>query len=222
MWKATDQGGNAYKVTVYKAVQCPCGSAPGQSNDINCKACGGLGFFYPLSGRETLAIVTQMRLNRELMDLGMYEPGDMTISPQPGSLHLEDWDLVTLPWAVGIPLQGEVITRSAGSVDYASYTIARCEGAWSVDPATGTNTQYTQNIDFYVNGREIVWTGNNTPATGSVYSIRYAAESEWVVFNPPSPIIAFGQDLGQVCTMRKRAIVLQNLRTLHEGTVLES
>jgi len=216
LWQAQDQGGFAYEVTVYKSASCPCGNTPESPNNINCAACGGFGVLYPNAPVFVLALVSNIDQNLDLVQYGLMEYGDMVLSPMPGAIHLDDYDLVMLPWPIGVPTYSQVLTRGSGTTDNADYNIAVAEAAWTVDPNTGIATEYNPPTDFTYSGKTITWVGN-TPITGDVYSIRYGAQFEWVAFNPPSPRLAFGQDLGQRAVLRKRHIILPNAPTLQES-----
>ena len=205
--------GQGYTVTLYRGAYCPCVTAsagtipdPGQGNP-NCTQCGGNAFFYPDPPQQIQALIANVESNKELVAAGMAQPGSLVLSPLPGSVHINDYDLVLLPWTFGVPSQGQLITRGSGSTDKAWYRMMEVTGAWTVDPVTFVKTEYKPTVDFTWNGRVITWVGNQ-PSQGSVYSIRYTAKFEWLAFTAPQPRFAWGQDLGQRCVMRKRHEIL--------------
>lgn len=222
LWRDQDEGGQAYKVTVYQGTLCSCGNRPGAPPTITCKACGGVGFLYPLAPLQVLALVSDVEQHTDLVAAGLMTYGDLVLSTQPGAIQLNNYDIVLVPWQVGIPAQDQVVQRSTtGSEDRAWYRLQQVSGAWTVNSSTGEVTSYTPgapdpetgeipgNADFTWSGHTITWL-RNQPAAGSLYSLRYTADYEWVAFDPPSPRTAFGQDLGQRVVLRKRHIVLPN------------
>lgn len=216
LWNSQDQGGFGYEVTVYKSATCPCGATPTSPSNINCQACGGFGIIYPEAPIQVLAMASSIDQNLDLVQFGLMEDGDLVLTPMPGAIHFDNYDLAILPWQMGIPTYGQVLTRGSGTTDTADYRIITAEGIWTVDPATGVSTMYQPTTDFTYSGKTITWVGN-TPAAGDIYSIRYGAQFEWVAFNPPSPRLAFGQDLGQRAVFRKRHIILPNAPYLQES-----
>ncbi len=213
LWQDQDQGGQAYRLTVYKMAPCPCGAQPGQPADMSCVACGGTGILYPTPPRTLLGIVTNVTLQTDLVAMGLAEAGDLQISTRPGQGHLDPFDLCFVPWSMGIPVSGQIMQRGTGSTDQLPYRAALVEGIWTVDPTTGMVTPYTLQTDFTVHGRTITWIGR-TPPVGTQYTIRYSGDFEWVVFHPPDQRVAFGVDLGERAILRKRYILLPNAPAL--------
>lgn len=196
----------SYEVTYYQSAFCSCGSAanPGNAN-INCAVCHGFGWFYPFPPIKLKGLVSDVQMRKDLLDLGIAEPGDLLFSPLPGAAHLSDYDLILLPWKQGVPSEGQLIVRGTGPTDEAYYRMDWVQGAWVTDPVTGKVTSYIPNEDFTWEGRTITWIGNQ-PTPGTTYSIQYSGLFEWIAFVSPQPRIAFGQDLGQRVILRKRHI----------------
>lgn len=219
LWQSQDaQGSFAYTATVYKAALCPCRSTPTGSQNQNCLACGGNGILYPVPPEQITVLVSDITQNLDLMQYGLMEDGDLVVSPQPGSIHFDNFDLLMLPWSIGVPTYSQVIVRGAGATDTADYRVLNVTGAWTVEPTTGTNQEYKPGFDFTFDSKTITWLSTgNAPTDGQLYSIRYDAQFEWVAYNPPSPRVAFGQDLGQKAVFRKRHILLPNAPTLIAG-----
>jgi len=209
LWADQAVGGQAYTLRVYKMTPCPCGASPQAGPALACQACGGTGLLYPLPPRSVLGIVSAVTLHTDLLALGVAQAGDLQVSTQPGALHLEPWDLVLVPWSTGLPMDGEVLQRGPGPTDTLHYRARLVEGAWSVVPATGAVTAYQLGRDFQVVDRTVTWMGS-APAVGTQYTLRYAGDFEWVVWDPPDPRMAFGVDLGQRAVLRKRYLVLRN------------
>ncbi|MCL6442459.1 MAG: hypothetical protein K6T83_03170 [Alicyclobacillus sp.] len=219
LWNSQDaQGPFAYEATVYKASFCPCGNTPNSPNNINCAACGGYGILYPVPPEQIPVLISDVNQNLNLLQYGLAEDGDMIVSPQPGTIHFDNFDLLILPWSIGVPTFSQVLSRGSGPTDTAYYRILNVTAAWTVDPVKGTAQKYLPGTDFTYEGKEITWldTGN-APNEGQLYSIRYDAQFEWVAYNPPQPRVAFGQDLGQKAVFRKRHILLPNAPLLLQG-----
>lgn len=209
LWQDQAQGGQAYRLTVYKMAPCPCGTTPGSPPNMSCQACGGTGILYPTPPRQTLGIVTEVTLHTDLVPMGLAQPGDLQVSTRPGQVHLDPFDLVFVPWTVGVPMEGVLLVRGSGPTDRLPYRAAFVEGAWTVDAATGQVTSYQLDQDFTVSGITVTWTGR-APSPGTQYTLRYSGDFEWVVFDPPQQRVAFGVDLGQRALLRKRYILLPN------------
>jgi hypothetical protein len=156
-----------------------------------------------------LALVSNVTLQTELVAQGLAEPGDLLLATRPGQVHLDPFDLCFVPWHMGIAASSLVVTRGTGPTDALLYRAATVEGVWTVDPTTGQITAYTVDRDVTVAGRTVTWIGR-APAAGTVYTIRYSGDFEWVVFRPPDQRVAFGVDLGQRAILRKRFLVLPN------------
>lgn len=224
LWESQDaQGPFAYKAVVYKAALCPCRSTPTGSQSQNCQACGGNGVLYPTPPENVPVLVSDITQNLDLMQYGLMEDGDLVVSPEPGSIHFDNFDLILLPWSIGVPTYSEVIVKGNTDTDATSYRILNVTAAWTVDPSAGTSQAYKPGFDFTYDafesttppGKSITWLSTgNAPSDGQLYSIRYDAQFEWVAYNPPQPRVAFGVDLGQKAVFRKRHILLPNAPSL--------
>jgi len=200
----------AYQCTLYKQAFCPCGSSLNPNRALTtCNACHGWGWIYPFPPQKIQGLVSDVKMRKDLLDLGLAMPGDLLFSPAPGMAHLSDYDLILLPWKQGVPSEGQIIQRGGGPTDKTYYRMDWVQGVWTVDPATGGITQYVPNVDFTWQGNEITWTGNQ-PSQGTYYSIQYSGMFEWICFVSPQPRIAFGRDLGQRVILRKRHVVDPN------------
>jgi len=203
-------GYQGYPAALYQAVLCPCGNSPGAAININCAACHGLGLLYPNPPVSLTVMVSDPSQQTDMMDqgYGLAQEGELTAYPDPKGPRLSTFDLLMFPVTASFPTYSDSIERGTGSTDEADYNIAVAEGAWTVDPTTGVATAYTPGTDFTAAGKTITW-GANAPKTGQMYSLRYAAQFEWVAYDPPTPRLVFGQDLGQIVTLRKRHVVFQ-------------
>ena len=208
LWQA-----ESYTVTYYMSALCACKSVnPGKAN-INCQVCHGFGWFYPFPAKTLRGLVSDVKMRKDLLAMGIAEPGDLLFSPEPGTAHLSDYDLILLRWPQGVPSEGQVIIRGSGATDEAYYRMDWVQGAWETNPTTGVVISYTPKVDFTWDGRTITWVGRK-PVTADPYSIQYSGSFEWIAFVSPQPRIAFGQDLGQRVILRKRHIVTPNVPLL--------
>lgn len=201
----------SYEATLYKSAFCTCGETNPNESRPTCAVCHGFGYFYPFPPEQIRGLISDVKIDKKLIEVGFAMPGDLLFSPLPGTAHLSDFDLIILPWRQGVPSEGEVIVRGSDStlpanVDNASYRMDWVQGAWTTNADTGVVTPYIPNTDFTWNGRQITWIGNQ-PAVGTPYSIQYSGMFEWIAYTSPQPRIAFGQDLGQRVVLRKRHIV---------------
>lgn len=217
LWNAQAEGGFGYMARVWKAAECPCGSSPEEPSNINCKVCGGTGIMYPLTPIYMSVIVQDIDQDMQLTPQGELTPGTLTVATMPGGPHFDDMDLAIFPWLVGMPAQTETFTHQ-GMTDTLQYRAINVTGLWAVDSVAGQVFSYHPVEDFTVQGKTIQWNPHgNVPPPGTLLSIRYDALFEWVAYNPPSPNIGFGQDLGQIAVLRKRHLVLPNAPILQES-----
>lgn len=173
----------------------------------NCQACHGLGWVWIDKGR-IQGLVENITQQKELLQAGIAAPGDLLLSPEL-SVTLSDYDKIQLTWKEGIPYEGQLVTRSGTSdSDKVNYSILEIPqgGIILVNASTGEITQYTLNTDFTFSGKLIKWIGNSPPV-GSVYSVKYAALVDWIVFAPPQPRRERATNLGQRVILRKKHVV---------------
>ncbi len=202
-------------VSLYRAMQCPCSSDPSRAVNT-CVLCGGLGRFYPDPPVQKTVIITRVEQdNPDLIATGLAVPGDLVMSEPMGDPYpAEQYDLITPQWG-GQPFDGQIITRGSGATDKLFYHAVSVDRCLSVNPATGAITSYTPGADFTFSGRTITWI--NPPAAGVVYSVRYSALYNYVVFPPAFLRREGGTDIGAKVLLRKRHLVFPNLPDLMAG-----
>lgn len=197
----------------YTSMKCTCSLLPtgaytGDANraDPNCLACKGLGLIWRSAGK-ILGMITNVVSQKELLEAGIAAPGDLILSPGL-SYTVSDYDKIELTWADGIPFEGQLVKKGVGSAkDKVHYRIVKVSDCLKIDPATGTITTYTVDVDFTFNGTEITWISSKKPEDGTFYSIKYGALVEWICFAPPQPRYERGTNLGQRIVLRKKHLV---------------
>lgn len=217
------------------ALACTCRSADLYSGlhddgkerrrDPHCPRCGGSGWLY----RDPLVmtgLAVSIRQQRNIMDAGIAQPGDMTFSPQLNvancstpNRRITAYDKFTALWSQTVD-DGQVIVRGAGTRDDNKHRITHLltnEDRLWYEPESATwcededNVRYREGADFKLGpGKLIRWLGAQ-PALGKKYTIKYNAHFEWIVFAPPQERRdRDNADLGQLCMLRKRHIAYVN------------
>ncbi|MGB9660660.1 MAG: hypothetical protein ACPL5F_01410 [Moorellaceae bacterium] len=204
-------------VNHYRSMLCPCGSDPSMALNT-CALCGGMGRIYPgipIQKRVILSRVEQS--DPELVAQGLAIAGDLVMSEPIGDpVPAEEFDIIIPQWG-GVPFAGQLVTRSSGSTDTLFYQAVTVDKCITVDPATGAITDYVPGVDFTWQDKTITWLTSHAPPTGAVYSIRYTAIFEYVVFAPALLRRERGTDLGARVLLRKRHLVLPNLPDILAG-----
>lgn len=199
------------RVNYFIGMKCTCqtlqtGSPYADLNqsDPNCVACHGIGLVWISSG-QIVGLVDDIQQHKELLDIGIAQPGDMVFSPQIGT-NLAEFDMIQFTWPDGITVEPELITRGSAQTDNAFYGILSvpASGCITVNSTTGVITQYYQTTDFTFSGNIITWLVGHGPATGAIYSFKYNALVDWIVFTLPQPRRERGTSLGQKVILRKR------------------
>lgn len=204
-------------VNYFVGMKCPCtgsmlmtGSNLPDANraNPNCQACHGLGWVWQPQ-QQILGVIENINQHKDLLMAGIAAPGDLVMSPDL-AVTLSDYDKIQLTWPEGIPFEGELITRgSTGNTDTTMYGVLSVSQCITVDPASGQITTYTPGTDFTIDppANEITWQGSHVPPPGTVYSIKYQALMDWIVFTPPQPRRERGTNLGQRVILRKKHLV---------------
>jgi hypothetical protein len=205
-------------VHYFVGMKCTCVLQQTGSNypDANrasptCMACHGLGWVYQ-DGGQILGIVSNIQQEKELLMAGIAAPGDLVFSPDLRYV-LSDYDKIQLTWPEGIPFEGELITRGTSAADTTMYDVLSvlANGCIAVNPTTGVITQYVPGVDFAYSGNVITWQGSHVPAAGTIYSLKYSALIDWIVFVPPQPRRERGTNLGQRVILKKKHIVFNGV-----------
>jgi hypothetical protein len=166
-----------------------------------------------------------IRQQRNIMDAGVAQPGDMTFSPQLSvsscinpNRRITAYDKFTALWDQTLD-DGQIIVRGAGTrhdnKHLKTYLLDNEDRLW-YEPATAIwvededGTVYRAG-DFKLGpGKIIQWTGNQ-PQVGQKYSIKYNAYFEWIVYQPPQERVdRDNRDIGQLCMLRKRHVAFVN------------
>jgi hypothetical protein len=218
------------KVLVERGISCPCraedvyGSMiehhnrPATRLRYGCEQCGGLGYIFrdPIC---MLGIITGVESgrNRSLLEMGFAVPGDCVFSPSIHAREIQDFDKVTMSYPSPVS-GGQIIMRNSAHLnDNALRTLgleqhqdrlwyqADCV-SWCEDDE---GNLYTQGSDFTIEGKVINWDATG-PRDGQMYTIKYSAFLEWIVY--ASPMTRFDQNrkLGQKALLRKVHLAAQN------------
>jgi hypothetical protein len=187
-------------ISHYPVIKCSC-QADGEHPKPTCKVCGGSGRVYGRMKRQKGLIGGITAQDKALLVAGIAMPGDLIFSPALGARTvLHDYDMVRL--AYGLPHDGDLLTRGNDRLLYLPTAIIAVERH---NPFTGLTTSYLPGIHFTVSGRAITWAPDYGPAHGELYSVRYDALFDWVVYPGVTlPRIKRGHYLGQRVLLRKR------------------
>ena len=213
-----DVEGHGQHLLYTRGLKCPCSVTSSDANRarIDCLNCFGIGFLYDASSAATSieGIVSQVHINKQLIDSGIAMPGDMLLTLAPYCpVFMKDYDMIRLTIGSGEPYEGDVISRGtrgaiAGNANndllaYEAVTVERC---FAINPQTQALIDYTLNTDFTISGRVITWI---TPLVlGTLYSIRYTCIYDWIAFVSPVERFERNVSLGQKALLRRRQLVL--------------
>jgi hypothetical protein len=219
------------------AVSCVCrveDTYSGMRNDGKdnrrepfCKRCGGDGWIFR-NPRKARGLVTSIRQQKNILDAGIAQPGDMLFSPLPGAqgqncdsngesvIGLND--KLTATWSQPLD-DGQVLRRGAGTLGENAALITHLNpdqdriwyepdnSVWCEDE---DGIVYHQGGDFLLGpGKVITWVGKK-PYVNKRYTLKYQAFFEWLVFLPPMERYDNDQNIGQLVFLRKRHIALVN------------
>lgn len=185
-------------------LRCFCHGVDGQP-DPNCTQHENGGWLYA-NEKTITGLVTDISQRRELMETGVFFPGDCIFSPFTTDT-ISEGDKIIFTWSLPYG-QGDAITRGITSYDKLYY-----EASSSIICIDDQSITYTENIDFMLNGKNVIWswTGKSISSksvpTGRRYTIKYFAFFEWIVFVPPVERITHGDNLGSKVMLRKKHLV---------------
>jgi hypothetical protein len=182
-------------------LRCFCHGADGQP-DPNCLDHENGGWLYTNETTIT-GLVTDISQSRELMDTGLFLPGDCVFSPLTENT-VSEGDKIIFTWPLPYG-QGDALVRLSEINDTLYY-----EGVKGLVCLDENKVFYKDSIDYKLDGKKIIWqwdgkTGK-TPGYGIRYTIKYTAYIEWLVFVPPVERISHGQDIGSKVMLRKKHI----------------
>lgn len=191
-----------------------------------CDRCGGDGWLFR-NPDQVVGLATGIRQQRNILDAGVAQPGDMMFSPMPeeascdssGRRRITQYDKLTALWDQPLD-DGQVLIRGAGTLHenkglktYLNENEDRLwyepsSAVWCEDDAGET---YSEEGDFELGpGRIIRWVGNS-PRKGQRYSFKYNAFFEWIVFAPPNERVdRDNTDLGPSVLLRRRHVAIVN------------
>lgn len=190
--------------------------------DPFCRRCRGDGWIYR-APRVVQGLATSIRQQRNILDAGIAQPGDMQFSP---SLEAPDcvspyrsigaWDKLTATWPQPLD-DGHVLVRGAAQSLPFPVGLQPSEDRLWYEPAMAiwcedeNGVSYTEGSDFELGpGKIIRWIGNQ-PVTHTRYTIKYEAFFEWIVFVPPQERRDVeNANLGQLVFLRKRHVAIVN------------
>jgi hypothetical protein len=185
-------------------LRCFCHGADGQP-DPNCTLHENGGWYYG-DARTIVGLVTDISQRRELMETGVFMPGDCVFSPLTQDT-VSEGDKIIFTWPLPYG-QGDPLLRGSTASDNLYY-----EGVKAIFCIDENRVIYKQDIDFRLSGKQIIWawTGKTSPAkepaAGIRYTIKYTAFIEWIAFVPPVERITHGDDLGSKVMLRKKHLV---------------
>lgn len=178
--------------------------------DPTCLVCGGSGYFVFGPATEIVGVVSKVNPDIDLIPEGFNMDETLILSQQPDvSPRVSTLDLIVPEWPLGQTFMGQLIVRGTDSADSLFYEASKVESVSQSNAATGAVVQYTDGTDYTVSGASITWIGA-TPAVGTVYSIKYAPEFQYVCFVPPMTRVERGTDIGQRVIMYKRHMLYPN------------
>lgn len=216
------------------AISCTCrvedtyagikGDGTERRRDPYCRRCRGDRWLYR-APKVVTGLATSIRQQRNILDAGNTQPGDMIFSPSfdnkcaEAQRKIGAWDKLTALWDTPLD-DGHVLIRGAGTAgenkDLKTGLQSNEDRLW-YEPAKAIwcedeeGVKYTEGTDFELGpGKIIRWIGR-TPYNGKRYTIKYSAYFEWIAFQPPQERRdRENNDIGQLVFLRKRHIALVN------------
>lgn len=181
-------------------MRCFCHGADGQP-DPNCSEHENGGWLY-VNEEIIVGLVTDISQRRELMETGVFMPGDAVFSPT-SDKTVSEGDKIIFTWPLPFG-QGDVLTRGGSNSDHLYY-----EAVQSLYCIDEDKVRYAENVDFRLTGKQIEWVwegkvGGKKPTTNTRYAIKYTAYIEWIAFVPPVTRISAGVDMGSKVMLRKK------------------
>ena len=183
---------------------------------IGCTICDGSGYIFR-KARRIVGMITGIRQTKNQLEGGWALPGDCIMSVKP-DVQISGGDLIIFTWGQSVP-DGQVIRRGAGSL---SDNSARATGleddedrllynaVSSIHCEDEDENEYNNGSDFTLNTSKIIKWHGNQPQKGKIYTIKYNAYLEWIVFLPPDIRRDRNRDLGTRVGLRKRHVALIN------------
>lgn len=182
-------------------MRCWCHGADGQP-DPNCTEHEAGGWVFTNESLIT-GLVTDISQNTELMETGVFMPGDCIFSPVSENI-VSEGDKIVFTWPLPFG-QGDPLKRGLLPNDRLYYEAV--SGLACIDE---DKVFYRQNTDYKLSGKNIIWEWVDKPATGKKpasgkrYTVKYQAYIEWLAFVPPVTRISHGVDMGAKVMLRKK------------------
>jgi hypothetical protein len=214
------------RVIVETGVSCTCRNddtiaslnqrenAPAPRRRLNCNKCQGDGYIYR-NARVVKGLITSIQAgpSRQLIDAGYAVQGDAVFSPAPSAGPLTDFDRVTFLHSTPVS-DGQVVYRNAAQLEdnapielgltadedrlwYLADCVIHCEDE--------DGRIYAQNADFVIDDKLIRWVGDR-PDDNKLYTIKYTAFLEWIVYNTPFERYDRHRSLAQRVLLRKKHV----------------
>lgn len=190
-----------------------------------CPRCGGDGHLYR-NPTVIKGLTTSIRQQKNILDAGIAQPGDMLFSPSlpspdyttpNGQIRIASMDKLTATWEQPLD-EGQVVVRGAGTA-YENKTLgaglADNEDRLWYEPVSSIWCEdengkiYTADADFVLGPGKIIKWLTNIPLRIK-YSIKYNAFFEWISFTNPQERVDRQGDLGQLVFLRKRHVAFVN------------
>lgn len=191
----------------------------------NCPNCSGDGWLYrdPVLVR---GLAVSIRGQRNMLDIGEAQPGDMQFSIGPGftgcgseNRRISRDDKFTATWSQPLN-EGQTIVRGAANMsdnvrlknnvkkDEDRLWYEADASLWCEDER---RVVYHEDADFVLGpGKLITWVGNQ-PVKGTKYVVKYTAFFEWIVWAPPTERVdRDNEDIGPLVFLRRRHIANVN------------
>lgn len=187
---------------------------PANQRRLECPQCQGDGFIYR-NAKRIRGLITGIESgrNRQLLDIGYAVPGDAQFSPSLKAPVLTDFDKITICGTVPVN-EGQVIMRGAHTLeDNAQYVtdLATNEDRLWYRPGCSiwcedeNGVVYEHGANFTFENKKIVWE-NNGPDIKTLYTIKYTAYLEWVIYATPMMRFDNGRSIGQRALIRKKHV----------------
>ena len=185
-------------------MRCFCHGPDGQP-DPNCTKHENGGWLY-VQERRIFGLVTAISYHKELMETGVFMPGDCVFSPT-SSDQVTEGDKIIFTWPLPYG-QGDPLVRGNLAYDNLYYEAVRAIFCLDEDGRT-----YTEGTDFKFDGKRILWDWDEKtetgirPGYGTRYTVKYMGYLEWIAFVPPVTRISAGVDMGSKVMLRMKHMV---------------
>lgn len=185
--------------------------------DVACNVCDSFGWYWlPEDERIVRGIVQNAAFHRDLVALGIIQPGDMVVQFDRNPMNLAPMDRVRLDphwlFTFAVPSEAALVTRGPDAADRLDYRISKIFSVDRSSPRTGETTNFPVSAYTFGRGTNVLtWTGDPTlgtaPYEGDQYSISYIPDWDWLVTQPSGQtgIGAVGVQAKIVCSRRMKS-----------------